>query len=161
MKLNKLLVIFLALIVFAGAATHQINAQDKKDNDKKAEKQHDDDDDDDKYESPEMQNKLAKQAKISKEEAQRIALERVAGEVVESEIDKEKGKIVWEFEIKTSENKVFEVAVDAKTGEIVAVEDETNEADDDDDDPGSSQATIQQNKKWYNFWKKIPLINKL
>ncbi len=105
--------------------------------DKKVEK----DDDDDKHESPEAQKKLAKQAKISKKDARKIALKRIPGKVIESEIDKEKGKIVWEFEIKTKEGKVFEVLVDAMTGKIVEVEDETDEkGDDDDGDHGGAAA---------------------
>ena len=158
MKLSRLLLMFLALILFAGATTGEIYAQDQTPKDKKTEKQDDDDDDDDKYESPEMQKKLAKKARISKKEAKRIALERVPGRVIESEIDKEKGRLVWEFEIKTRENKVFEVLVDAKTGEIVEVEEETDE---DDDDTENLQAKTKKSGKWYKFWKKIPLLKKL
>lgn len=152
----------MALILFVGMAKVEIKAQDQKAEDKKIEKQQDDDDDgeDDKYESPQMQKKLAKQAKITKAEAQRIALERVPGKVVESEIDKEKGRLVYEFEIKTSENKVFEVLVDAKTGEIVEVADEADEADDE-DDTDTAQTVNHKNSKWYEFWRKIPLLKKL
>ncbi len=102
------------------------------------------DEDEDKYETPEAQKKLAKEAKITKEEAKKIALKRVPGKVVESEIDKEKGKVVWEFEIKTKEGKVFEVAVDAKTGDIVEVDDETDEKEDDDNNHKKKKNVVEK-----------------
>ncbi|MEZ5424966.1 MAG: PepSY domain-containing protein [Pyrinomonadaceae bacterium] len=131
MSLGKLMMIFLGTILFFGGTTLAVNAQDKKDDEKKVKRQVDDDDDD-VNDSPEMQKKLAKKAKISKEEARRIAVERVPGEVLESELEKEKGRLVYEFEIRTENGVIFEVQVDAKTGEIVAVEEETDEDDDTD-----------------------------
>jgi uncharacterized membrane protein YkoI len=159
-KLNSFL-LFLGLVLGIGVfgTAQNVNAQNK--DDKKVEKHDKDDDDgDDIYDSPEMQKKLAKEAKISKADAEKIALKRVPGRVMESELDKEKGKVVWEFEIKTAEEKVFEVAVDAKTGEIVLVKDETDE-NDDDGDTDNTQASVKKEGKRYKFWQKIPGLKKL
>jgi uncharacterized membrane protein YkoI len=68
-------------------------------------------------------------AKISKETAQATALAKVPnGTVKESEIEKEKGKLQWSFDITTPDSKdIKEVAVDAMTGEVLSVETETPE----------------------------------
>ncbi|MBA2735661.1 MAG: PepSY domain-containing protein, partial [Pyrinomonadaceae bacterium] len=76
------------------------------------------------------------------------ALARVPGTVIESELDKEKGKVVYEFEIRDKDNKTFDVLIDAKTGEIVGVEAE-DEEDDDEDTKDNSQANQDKNRKWY------------
>ena len=73
--------------------------------------------------------KLEAQAKVSKEEAQKIALAKVPGGTVkEGEIEEEKGRLIWSFDISTPGSKdITEVAVDAKTGEVVSVDVETPE----------------------------------
>lgn len=73
------------------------------------------------------QAKLAAQAKITKPEAEKIALAKVPGGTIkEAEIEKEKGKLVWSFDIATPNTKdITEVLVDAMTGDIVAIEKET------------------------------------
>jgi len=157
MKLSNLMMIFLALILFAGASTSVLNAQNRNQDNKQVEK--DDDDGDDKYDSPKMQKELAKEAKISVEEARQTALARVPGTVIESELDKEKGKVVYEFEIRDKDNKTFDVLVNAKTGEIVGVEAEDKEDDDDDDTKQTSQAKVDKGK-WYEIWRKIPGLRK-
>src|SRR4051812_32883907 len=68
--------------------------------------------------------KLARQAKITMEQAREIASKRMAGNIEESELEKEHGKIVYSFDIRTADGKVSEVQVDAKTGEIVSIEEE-------------------------------------
>ncbi len=70
-----------------------------------------------------------KDAKISKAEAEKIALNRVPnGTIKESELEKEKGKLIWSFDVATPGTKnITEVNVDAITGEIVAVDVETPE----------------------------------
>lgn len=156
MTLGRLLMVFLALIILIGVNTGAVNAQNQKptEKDRKVQKEKDDDDEDDKLDSPEMQKELAKEAKISLEEARQIALARVPGTVIESELDKEKGKVVYEFEIKDKDNKTFDVLVDAKTGEIVGVEAE--DEDDDDDTERNSQAKQSNSHNRYAFWRKIP-----
>jgi len=159
MRLDRLLIVFLALIILAAVNAGVVNAQNQKPNerDKKVQKEKDDNDDDDKYDTPEMQKELAKEAKISLEEARQTAVARVPGTVIESELDKEKGKVVYEFEIRNKDNKTFDVLVDAVTGEIVGVEAE----DEEDDDTENSQAKENKNRKWYAVWRKIPGLKKL
>lgn len=75
------------------------------------------------------QAELQSQAKISKARAQQTALARVPGGTVkEGELEKEKGKLIWSFDIATpgSEN-ITEIAVDAINGGVVSVEQETPE----------------------------------
>ena len=71
--------------------------------------------------------KLEGEAKITKEQAQQAALAKVPnGTVKEGELEKEKGKLIWSFDITTPGSKdIKEVAVDALTGEVIAVDTET------------------------------------
>ena len=66
-------------------------------------------------------------AKLSRAEAERVALTRAPGGTVkESELEKEHGKLVWSFDIATpGTSDITEVQVDAITGEVVSVENET------------------------------------
>jgi uncharacterized membrane protein YkoI len=72
---------------------------------------------------------LEAKAKISKKEATKIALAKVpGGKVKDAELEEEKGKLVWSFDIATKGSKdITEVMVDAITGEIVSVATETPE----------------------------------
>ena len=71
--------------------------------------------------------KLEAEAKITKAEAEKIALEKVpGGKIKEGEIEEENGKLIWSFDIKTKGSKnVTEVNIDANTGEVIAVDVET------------------------------------
>lgn len=71
--------------------------------------------------------KLEAQAKVSRVDAEKTALARVPnGTIKEGEIEKEKGKLIWSFDIATPGTKdITEVNVDAMTGEVVGVEKET------------------------------------
>ena len=68
---------------------------------------------------------LAKQAKISKEKAQEIALKKAPGTVESSELEKEKGTLVYSFDIKNAKGGITEVLVSAIDGHIVDVSHET------------------------------------
>jgi len=70
---------------------------------------------------------LEARAKISKGEAERIALTKAPGGTIkEGELEKEHGKLIWSFDIATSGTKdITEVQVDAITGQIVSVENES------------------------------------
>ena len=72
-------------------------------------------------------SKLEAQAKITKAEAQKIALDRVPGGMIkECDIEKEKGKLLWSFDIATPGTKdITEVQVDAMTGQVLDVSKET------------------------------------
>ncbi|HEY5163387.1 MAG TPA: PepSY domain-containing protein [Terriglobales bacterium] len=69
--------------------------------------------------------------KISKEEATKTALAKVPnGTVKEAELENEKGKLVWSFDIATPGSKdISEVQVDANTGEVVSVTKESPKAE--------------------------------
>ena len=73
------------------------------------------------------QAKLEAQAKISRADAEKIALAKVPnGTIKEAELEKEKGKLIWSFDIATPGSKdITEVHVNAVTGEVVGVEKET------------------------------------
>ncbi len=78
---------------------------------------------------------LMKQAKITKTEAEQIALVKVSRGIVKSaEIEKEKGHLVWSFDIaRPGTHDITEVLVDAKTGRIISTQtespsDQANEA---------------------------------
>jgi uncharacterized membrane protein YkoI len=71
--------------------------------------------------------KLEAQAKITKAEAEKIALGKVPGGTIkEGEIEMEKGKLIWSFDIATPDTKdITEVQVDALTGQVLDVAKET------------------------------------
>jgi hypothetical protein len=70
------------------------------------------------------QAKLAKQAKITMEQARGIALKRAPGTIEEGELEKEHGKLVYSFDIRNSQGTITEVQVSAKDGSIISVEEE-------------------------------------
>lgn len=67
------------------------------------------------------------QAKISKADAERIALAQAPnGSIKESELEREKGKLIWSFDIATPGSKdITEVNVDAVSGQVIGVEKES------------------------------------
>ena len=71
--------------------------------------------------------KLEDQAKISKPEAEKIALAQAPnGTIKEGELEKEKGRLIWSFDIATPGSQdITEVQVDAQTGQVVSTEKET------------------------------------
>lgn len=82
------------------------------------------------------QAKLMTQAKVSQSDAQATALAQVSnGTVKESELEKERGKLIWSFDIATPDTKeITEVNIDAINGQVVSKEmekpeDESKEKD--------------------------------
>jgi uncharacterized membrane protein YkoI len=71
--------------------------------------------------------KLEAQAKITKAEARQTALDKVPnGTVKEAELEKEKGKLIWSFDIATPGTQdITEVHVDATTGAVIGISKET------------------------------------
>ena len=72
---------------------------------------------------------MAAKAKVTIDQAIKTASEKVAGKVVEAELEKKHDTLVWEVEVVTAENKVMEVHIDAETGAVIDVEEETSEKD--------------------------------
>ena len=77
------------------------------------------------------QAELQKQAKVTKAQATKTALERVPnGKVKEAELENEHGKLVWSFDIGTPGTKdITEVQVDAIDGSVVSEEKESPKAE--------------------------------
>ena len=75
----------------------------------------------------ESQADLMIQAKISETEARQIAMSKVPnGTIKEGELEKEHGKLIWSFDMSTPGSaNTTEVNVNAITGAIVSVEQET------------------------------------
>ena len=65
---------------------------------------------------------MSKTAKVTVEQAIKTATEKMAGKVIEAELEKKHGKAVWEVEIVGEDGKVTEVHVDADSGTVVAAE---------------------------------------
>src|SRR3981189_2193903 len=61
---------------------------------------------------------LSKEAKITMEQAQKTALAKEAGKIQSKEIEREKGKLIYSFDIKMADG-MHEVNIDAMTGEVV------------------------------------------
>jgi uncharacterized membrane protein YkoI len=72
------------------------------------------------------QANLQAQAKLTRAQAEEVALAKVPGGTIkEAELEKEKGKLIWSFDItKAGEPGTTEVNVDAVTGEVVGTEHE-------------------------------------
>ena len=69
------------------------------------------------------------EAKVSRPEAEKIALAKVPGGAIkEGELEEEHGRTVWSFDIAVAgATDVTEVQVDAASGEIVSIEKENAE----------------------------------
>jgi uncharacterized membrane protein YkoI len=67
---------------------------------------------------------MAAAAKVTIDQAINTASEKVAGKVIEVELEQKHNKLVWEVEVFTAENKVIEVHIDADTGAVIDVEEE-------------------------------------
>jgi uncharacterized membrane protein YkoI len=103
MKTKSFAGVALTALLFAGCATHH----------------HED------------QAKLQAMAKVSRADAEKTALTKAPGGTVkEAELEKEKGRLIWSFDITTPDSKdITEVGVDAVTGEVVSVEKEKAEGE--------------------------------
>lgn len=71
----------------------------------------------------ENQTALQKEVKITLDQAREIALKKVPGKVEEGEIERENGKLIYSFDIRTDKD-ITEVQVNAVDGAIVAIEHE-------------------------------------
>jgi len=65
---------------------------------------------------------LAKTAKVTIQDAIKTASEKMAGTVIEAELERKQGKTVWEVEIVGANGKVTEVHVDAASGAVIDTE---------------------------------------
>lgn len=65
------------------------------------------------------------QPKITMEQARTTALKKAPGTVKSEELENEHGKLIYSFDISTGKDAITEVNVDANTGRIVAVQQES------------------------------------
>lgn len=79
-------------------------------------------------EKKESQKALAKEAKITMKQARATALKAAPGRIKEAELEREDGKLVYSFDIKTKEG-IKEVQINAIDGSVVSVETETAESE--------------------------------
>jgi uncharacterized membrane protein YkoI len=70
------------------------------------------------------QAKLAREAKITMEQARETALKRAPGNVESAELEREHKRLVYSFDIRNAKGTITEVQVSAITGKIVSVEHE-------------------------------------
>ena len=78
------------------------------------------------FAAKETQADLQKEAKISMKKARAIALKKVPnGKIASSELERENGKLIYSFDIKTGKGGVTEVNVDAINGKVVDVHEES------------------------------------
>lgn len=74
----------------------------------------------------ESKKALAREAKITMQAARTTALQAAPGKIKEGELERENGKLIYSFDIKTKEG-IKEVQIDAIDGKVVSVETETPE----------------------------------
>jgi hypothetical protein len=69
----------------------------------------------------------AQTKKIGMKRAKEIASQQVTGKFQSSELEKEHGKWIYSFDILSSQGKIMEVEIDAYSGAVIAVDEETPE----------------------------------
>lgn len=91
----------------------------------------------------EKKSKYAKEAKISMAEARAAALKRVPGTILEEDLENENGRLQYAFDVCSENKQIFDVEIDAKTGEVLkaALDDE----DDNEDDNQQSKTMRKEN----------------
>ena len=62
---------------------------------------------------------MAAAAKVTIDQAAKAATEKTAGKVIEAELEKEHGKLVWEVKTVTPDGKVTETHIDADSGSVI------------------------------------------
>jgi uncharacterized membrane protein YkoI len=65
---------------------------------------------------------MAKEAKVTVDQAIKTATEKVPGTVVEAELEKKHDKTIWEVEIVGADGTVSEVHIDTVAGTVIDVE---------------------------------------
>jgi hypothetical protein len=64
------------------------------------------------------QSAMRKEAKVTMEEAQKAALAKESGKIKSKELEREKGRLIYSFDIKMADG-LHEVNVDAMTGDVI------------------------------------------
>ena len=82
---------------------------------------------DSKEEKKTSKAEMAAAAKVTIDQAIKAASDKAPGKVIEAELEKKHGTIVWEVEVVTAEGKVLEVHVDADSGAVIDTEEKKSE----------------------------------
>jgi uncharacterized membrane protein YkoI len=64
--------------------------------------------------------------RISTQQAQQIALQRIPGQILHVDMEMEDGMLVYEIFILTSQNRIYEVEISGRTGRILKIEEEND-----------------------------------
>jgi uncharacterized membrane protein YkoI len=137
MRFDSLLRFLLFTLMLGTAAAilpATATAQNDKDDQRKVEREDDDDDED-------LSAEDKQQVKVSLEEARTIATGRVKGKVIDEELEKERGRLQYAFDIRDENGKVWDVEIDAISGEVLQAAE-----DDDDDDEEEAKVTTKRKK---------------
>lgn len=78
-------------------------------------------------------------ATVTPDEAEAAALAAVPGTAAQPELENENGSVVYEVEVTQADGTVVEVKVDAGNGDVLAQEDESDEANEVDEGPEGSE----------------------
>lgn len=62
---------------------------------------------------------MAAAAKVTIDQAAKAATEKTAGKVIEAELEKKHGKVIWEVKTVDAEGKVTETHIDADSGAVI------------------------------------------
>lgn len=104
---------------------------------------------------------MAKQAKITPEQARAIALAKIPGTIIDAELEVERGRLQYAIDVKDANGVVSDVEIDAKTGAVLQAipddDDDKNGVKNDDDDD-ESPAVKQANMAKYGKDAKITMI---
>ncbi|RKD21142.1 hypothetical protein BEP19_15270 [Ammoniphilus oxalaticus] len=73
-----------------------------------------------------VDQQLTAQKTISKEEAKEIAQKQVKGRVLYVDLDRDDGVLKYEVIILTDKDQVYEVEINANTGQVIKVEQEND-----------------------------------
>ena len=66
----------------------------------------------------------AQAKKIGMKRAREIAMKQATGKIKSSELEKEKGKWIYSFDIRNAKGTITEVNIDAYSGKVVSVDEE-------------------------------------
>lgn len=70
---------------------------------------------------------LQNNQRISVQQAQQIALGRVPGQIVHVDLDMENGILIYEVYIMTPQNRMYQVEINARNGNILKVDRENDD----------------------------------
>ena len=138
-RISIFVVLAMVFGLFFIAGSQTASAQEKPLPDVKEKKAECDDEDGDDDEDLSEADRAS--VKISIKDAKVIALGRVPGKIMDAELEKERGRLQYAFDILGDDGKTYDVEIDAITGEVLQAEPED---DDDDDDAPAGKVVLKK-----------------